>query len=143
MKCDERSLQAFIDEELPEQEGEALRAHLAQCRSCRRELARLQLIWLQLQEPVKVETPMELPYLRQQVISRYLSEKWKPSEESGPGFWESQKIAWRPVLEGISYIPGSGQLGQLAKAGRRGLPVLLRGGYAAARIIGGMGRGRK
>lgn len=143
LPCDFAALQAFLDGELNEKDAGAVRRHLAACPACRRELSRLKLLWLELEQPQDVDLPPELPFLRQQVVARAGTARKKAERAAGPGLWEAQRLAWQPVLAAASYVPGSRQLGRLARTTGRGLPKLVRGGLAVAGALSRKGRGKK
>ncbi|OAT85220.1 anti-sigma factor family protein [Desulfotomaculum copahuensis] len=126
MPCDAELLQAYLDGELSEQAARELKGHLAGCRACRGELSRLKLLWFELSRPEEVPLPPELPYIRQQVIAAAGPGRGGPAEERS-GFWELQKLAWRPVTLTTAYLPGAGEIKELILAAGRELPGLLLG----------------
>lgn len=148
MKCENEFLQFFLDGELTEEKTREVKEHLTACRTCRRELSHLKLLWLELAQPQAIPVPPELPYLRQQAIASALPALRKP-EKGSPGFWEVQKLAWRPLSLAAAYIPGSGEANRLLKAAGRELPSLLIGSLAAVgrlwrrKRAGGKGRVRR
>lgn len=148
MRCGNEFLQVFLDGELTEEKAREVKEHLAACRACRREFSRLKLLWLELAQPEAIPVPPELPYLRQQAITAALPALRKP-EKGSPGFWETQKLAWRPLSLAAAYLPGSGEANRLLKAAGRELPGLLLGSLAAAgrlwrrKRAGGKGRARR
>ncbi|MCL6448641.1 MAG: zf-HC2 domain-containing protein [Armatimonadetes bacterium] len=148
MRCESELLQAFLDGELAEQKIREVKEHLAACRACRRELSRLKLLWLELARPEAIPLPPELPYLRQQAIAAARPAPRRP-EKGRPGFWDIQKLAWRPLSLTTAYLPGSGEVKELVKAAGRKLPGLLLGSLTLTgrlwrlRRAGGKGRGRR
>ena len=140
MGCDIESLQAFLDNELGQVETVAVRRHLAGCSACRRELSRLRLLWLELEYDEDIEVPPELPFIRQQLIAGTRSARRETQGASGIGLWNAQKLAWQPVLNGVSQIPGPSQLIRLAKT--TGMPNIVRGVTSALVIMAGKRRGR-
>lgn len=143
MPCDFAVLQAFLDGELNEKDAGAVRRHLAACPACRRELSRLKLLWLELEQDEETEVPAELPFIRQQAIARAKAARRETEKPSGTGLWEAQKLAWQPVLAGASRIPGPRQLGRLVRVTGRGLPVIVRSGLSVAGMITGGRRNRR
>ncbi len=143
MECGIEALQAFLDGELEPVEAEAVRRHLGSCPACRQELSRLRLLWLELEQDEETEVPAELPFIRQQAIARAKAARRETEKPSGTGLWEAQKLAWQPVLAGVSRIPGPRQLGRLVRVTGRGLPVIVRGGLSVAGMITGGRRNRR
>ncbi|MFZ5633089.1 MAG: anti-sigma factor family protein [Bacillota bacterium] len=137
MKCSTEALQAFLDGELEPVEIKIIRHHLGRCPACRRELSRLRLLWLELEQDEEIEVPAELPFIRQQAIARARAARQETEGTSGFSLWDAQKLAWKPVLAGVSMIPGPRQLGRLAKATGRGLPAVIRGVSSLAGMITG------
>ena len=135
MKCSMEALQAFLDGELEPVEAETVRRHLGSCPACRQELSRLRLLWLELEQDEEVEVPLELPFIRQQIIARARAAGQEAEGTPGVSLWAAQKLAWQPVLAGVSQIPGPRQLGLLARATGRGLPAVLRGVSSVAGMI--------
>jgi anti-sigma factor RsiW len=119
-------LQAYLDGELEEETARELGEHLAGCRSCRRELSRLKLLWLELGEEEETPLPPEWPYLRQQVVAAAMAAHRQPPER-GLGFWETQRLAWQPFSLAAAYLPGTAGAVNLAKAAGRELPGLVLG----------------
>lgn len=125
MNCDPELLQAYLDDELEEGPKRELREHLAACRPCRRELAQLRLLWLELAQEEKVSLPPEWPYLRQQVIAAARADHVPPQENIG--FWEGQRLAWQNVGLATAYLPGTAGAVNMAKAAGREMPGLFLG----------------
>lgn len=125
--CSSETLQAFLDGELELTETEAVRGHLGCCPACRQELSRLRLLWLELEQEDEVEVPAGLPFIRQQAVTKARSARQDIKRTSSVSLWDTQKLAWQPVLVGVSQIPGARQLGQLAKTAGRRLPVVIKG----------------
>jgi len=134
MTCDSDKLQSYLDGELDRGEKQQLEQHLGQCSLCRQELTRLKLFWLELGAAEEITPPPELIYLRQRIIS---SVKNVPriSEDSGRGFWETQRQVWQPALLGASYIPGVETLSKLGRATRKQIPEVLSMSAAMARFL--------
>lgn len=131
MKCDNELLQAWLDGELEDEKADKLSKHLAGCRNCRQELARLKLLWLELSQEEQIEIPPELPYLRQQVIAKSTASRGKSNTGVKTNFWETQKLAWQPLGLAVSYMPVTGGIKKLAKAAGRELPDVLIGSLLA------------
>jgi anti-sigma factor RsiW len=112
MACELEKLYLYLDCELEADVQKEVESHLSICRSCRQELARFKLLWLELAEPESIMLPPELPYLRQQAISLV---KRSRADKTGEGFnlWGSLRVAWQPFLLGASFIPGAGLLPRL------------------------------
>ena len=140
MECDIEALQAFLDNELDQVETTAVRRHLAGCSACRRELSRLRLIWLELEQNEAIEVPPELPFIRQQLIAGTRAAKRETRSASGINLWNAQKLAWQPALTGVSKIPGPRQLVRLVKA--TGLTNFMRGVTSALVPMAGKRRDR-
>ncbi|TEB16018.1 hypothetical protein Psfp_01616 [Pelotomaculum sp. FP] len=107
MNCNLENLQAYMDNELDDFARQEMQKHFNSCRSCRRELARLKLIWLELAETETVAPPPELPYLRQQVITSTIRGRAGEQKDSA-GIWDTLEMAWQPFLLGASFLPGAG-----------------------------------
>ncbi|OPX91243.1 MAG: hypothetical protein A4E52_00545 [Pelotomaculum sp. PtaB.Bin013] len=134
--CSSEILQAFLDGELELAETEAVRNHLACCPACRRELSRLRLLWLELEQEDEVEVPAGLPFIRQQAVTKARAARQDMQRTSSVSLWAAQKLAWQPLLAGVSQIPGTRQLGQLARTAGRGLPGVIKGvSSIASKII--------
>jgi anti-sigma factor RsiW len=103
--CDRDKLQQYLDFELAAGETRELERHLAGCRECRRELARLRLLWLELEGPETVEVPPALPYLRQQALAEFRRTQ-EPPAQSGMTLRESLELAWEPAFLWASFLPG-------------------------------------
>lgn len=106
MNCNLESLQAYIDDELDDYSRQEIQKHLNSCRSCRQELARLKLIWLELAETETVTPPPELPYLRQQVITSIIRSRTE-DQKYNVRIWDTLEMAWQPFLLGASFMPGA------------------------------------
>jgi anti-sigma factor RsiW len=144
MKCSSDELQVFLDGELGPAEVIAVRRHLGCCPACRQELSRLRLLWLELEQDDEIEIPAELPFLRQQAITRARNAMQKREGTPGIGLWGAQKLVWQPVLAGVSQIPGPRLMGRLARAAaERGLPAVIRGVSSTAGMIAGKRRDRR
>jgi anti-sigma factor RsiW len=135
MPCDHDRLQMYLDGELDDQSRKVTESHLGQCRSCRQEMARLQLLWLELEQVEEADLPAELPYLRQQIIHQALRNRAAEAKSSEPTYWETQKLAWQPAILGASYIPGVGLLANVTRATGRQIPRLMSGTAALARRL--------
>lgn len=142
MLCNAEILQEYLDGELEPGEKDALYRHLAGCPTCRQELARLRLIWLELEQEDEIEIPFELPFIRQQVIARTKSARQEMAGATGVSFLEAQKLAWQPVLAGVAQIPGTRQLMRLARVTGMGLPAAIRGVSTALVVLAGRRRDR-
>lgn len=114
MNCNLESLQAYMDDELDDCAKQEIQKHLTSCRSCRQELARLKLIWLELAEMETVALPPELPYLRQQVITSTIRGRAGEQKDSS-GIWDTLGMAWQPFLLGASFMPGAGLIPRLTQ----------------------------
>ncbi|MCG9968793.1 zf-HC2 domain-containing protein [Pelotomaculum terephthalicicum JT] len=137
MKCSTEALQTFLDGELELAETEAVRSHLGGCPACRQELSRLRLLWLELEQEDEVEIPAALPFIRQQAITKARAAGQDKIGTSSVSLWNAQKLAWQPVLAGVSRIPGTRQLGLLARLAGHGLPGAIKGvSSMAGKIIG-------
>lgn len=134
MQCNQENLQMYLDGEMDSQLRKTMEVHLGQCRSCRQEMARLQLLWLELEQPVEVELPMELPYLRQQIINQAVRSR-QNNKASETGYWNAQKLAWQPAILGAGYFPGIGLLSTMTHAAGSQLPRLKSGTLALARKL--------
>ncbi|MGE5404665.1 MAG: anti-sigma factor family protein [Candidatus Saccharibacteria bacterium] len=119
MKCDLEMLQMYLDKELDTRETAEVKEHLASCKACRQELSRLKLLWIDLGETDEIETSLALPYLRQQVISNTRVARQTGENAS---WWDTQKMAWRPLGYAASYLPGAGTMEESAKSLGRNLP---------------------
>ena len=137
MKCSMEALQAFLDGEMELVETETLRRHLGCCPACRQELSRLRLLWLELEQDEEIEVPLELSFVRQQVIAKARSARQEIEETSGVRYWDAQKLAWQPLLAGVSQIPGPWLLGRFAKTTRHGIPAVIRGVSSVVGMITG------
>jgi len=124
MDCNQENLQMFLDGELDIQNRKLMEGHLSQCRYCRQEMARLQLLWLELGQKDEVDLPPELPYIRQQIIRQVIRNR-QDSHNSEVGYWDGQKLAWQPVILGASYFPGVGLLSTVSRAAGRQIPRLM------------------
>jgi anti-sigma factor RsiW len=121
MDCNLESLQTYMDDELDDFARQEIQKHLNSCRSCRQELSRLKLLWLELAGPETVTLPPELPYLRQQVITSTVRKQTREQKDSS-GIWDTLEMAWQPFLLGASFMPGAGlipRLTQTISQGRR------------------------
>lgn len=119
MNCNLESLQEFMDDELDDFARREMQRHLNSCRSCRQELARLKLLWLELAEPETVSLPAELPYLRQQVITSTI--RGRTGEQKGSSIWDTFEMTWQPFLLGASFMPGAGMIPRLARTVNQGM----------------------
>ena len=126
MQCNQESLQMYLDGEMDAQAREKMKVHLGQCRSCRQEIARLQLLWLELGQTDEIDLPAELPYLRQQIIHQAVRSR-QDNQSSETGYWDAQKLAWKPAILGASYLPGLGLLSNVSRATGRQIPKLVSG----------------
>lgn len=142
MKCSVEALQAFLDGELNPLETKEIRQHLGGCQACRQEVSRLRLLWLELEQYEEMEAPPELPYIRQQAVARAGAAR-RQKEGAGVSLWDAQKLAWQPALAGMAQIPGSSQLGILARTTIRSLPAVIRGVSSVAGLINGKRRDRR
>ena len=124
MNCNPELLQTFLDNELETGPAEELKRHLTGCRTCRQELSRLKLLWLELAQSEENDMPPELPYLRQQVISTARQSRVKCEKEK-IGFWDSQKLASNPIRYAIAYLPGAGMFKEVVRTAGEELPELL------------------
>jgi len=143
MKCSTEVLQAFLDGEMEPVEMKAVRRHLGCCPSCRQELSRLRLLWLELEQEEEIEIPEILPFIRQQAVTRAKAARQEAVGTSKVSLWDAQKLAWQPALAGVAQIPGPRQMGRLAMATGRGLPNVLRGISSFAGRITGRRRTRR
>lgn len=143
MKCSTEALQAFLDGEMEPVETENLCRHLGCCPACRQEMSRLRLLWLELEQDEEIELPLALPFIRQQVIAKARAARQEIEGTSGVSYWNAQKLAWQPVLAGVSRIPGSRQLGRIAMTTGRGLPAIIRGVSLMVGMITGKRRDRR
>lgn len=142
MQCNAENLQMYLDGELEPQARKSLKAHLGQCRECRREMARLQLLWLELEQTEEAELPPEFPLLRRQIIHQAFSTGLE-SANSDAGYWRAQKLAWKPAIIGASYFPGISLLAVAGRAANNQLPRLKSGAFAMARKFIFPARGKK
>lgn len=143
MKCGTEALQAYLDGELEPVETEAVRRHLGGCPACRQELSRLRLLWLELEQDEEIEVPPELPFIRQQAITRTRAARQEKAGAPGVGLWKAQRLAWQPALAGASHIPGPRQLVRLAKVTGSRLPAVIRGVSSVAGLLAGRRRDRR
>ena len=135
MQCNQESLQKYLDGEMDTPARKSFEGHLGQCRSCRQEMARLQLLWLELGQTNEVELPFELPYLRQQIIHQAMRSR-QDEQSSQAGYWDAQKLAWQPAILGASYFPGVGLISDVSRATSRQIPKLMSGTVAlVSRLI--------
>lgn len=136
MECDPMQLQAYLDGELDPEEEEAVRRHLGGCLACRRELAALKLLWLELDRAADVEPAPELMYQRRQVLAAVRETRRQRLKEDGHSreargqkagsearraafLWlEAQAAVWRPVFAGMQYIPGARLLSRSGRPDR-------------------------
>ncbi|PKM78117.1 MAG: hypothetical protein CVU90_03595 [Firmicutes bacterium HGW-Firmicutes-15] len=132
MQCNQESLQMYLDGEMDAEARKTVELHLGQCRSCRQEIARLQLLWLELGQTNEVELPAELPYLRQQIIHQAMRSR-QDNKSSEASYWDTQKLAWQPAILGASYFPGVALLSTVSRATGRQIPRLMSGTIALAR----------
>jgi len=148
MNCSPESLQTFLDNELEISAAEKLKRHLTRCRTCRQELSRLKLLWLELAQSDEIDLPPELPYMRQQVIATALHPPDKPGKER-IGFWDAQKLALSPIKFAVAYLPGAGLVKEAVITNGMELPELVLNSLTrAGRLLkqgvsGKKGRGRK
>ncbi len=148
MNCSPESLQAFLDHELEISAAEELKRHLTRCRTCRQELSRLKLLWLEMAQPDEIALPPELPYMRQQVIASALHPLDKPGKKR-IGFWDSQKLALSPIKFAVAYLPGAGLFKEAVRTTSMELPELMLNSLTrAGRLLkkgvsGKKGQGRK
>ncbi len=134
MQCSQESLQMYLDGELDPQTRQSVNEHLGQCRLCRQEMARLQLLWLELGQPDEVELPAALPYLRQQIISQAIQNR-QNNDNSRAAYWKAQKLAWQLVIMGASYFPGVSLISAVSRVTSNQIPRLLSGTAALARRL--------
>ena len=134
MQCNQESLQMYLDGELDAQARKTMEVHLSQCRSCRQEIARLQLLWLELGQIDEVDLPAELPFLRQQIIHQAMLGR-RDSTASEARYWDAQKLAWQPAILGASYFPGVTLIATMSRATGRQIPRLMSGTVALARRL--------
>ena len=132
MECSQESLQIYLDGEMDAPARKRMEEHLSRCRSCRQEMARLQLLWLQLGQPGAVDLPLELPYIRQQIIHQSIS---STKQARGYNYWDTQKLAWEPALLGASYLPGIGLFSELSQSTLHQIPRLISGTITFARRL--------
>jgi anti-sigma factor RsiW len=124
----------YLDGEMDTEARKTVEVHLGQCRLCRQEIARLQLLWLELGQTNEVDLPIELPYLRQQIIHQAIRSK-QDKLSSEVGYWGAQKLAWQPAILGASYFPGISLLANMSRATSRQVPRLMSGTIALARRL--------
>jgi len=124
----------YLDGEMDSNDRKSVEVHLGQCRLCRQEMARLQLLWLELGQTIATELPVELPYLRQQIIHQAVRSR-RDNHSSQVGYWDAQKLAWQPAIQGASYLPGVGLLSTVSRVTGRQIPKLMAGTIALARRI--------
>jgi hypothetical protein len=120
MDCNLESLQTYMDDELDDFARQEMQKHLNSCRSCRQELSRLKLLWLELAGPETVTLPLELPYLRQQVITSTVRKQTREQKDSS-GIWNALEMAWQPFLLGTSFLPGAGLIPRLTQTVNQGM----------------------
>ena len=72
MQCNQENLQMYLDGEMDALTRKEMEEHLARCPSCRREMGRLQLLWLELGQNDEEKVPAELSYLRSQAVHQFL-----------------------------------------------------------------------
>lgn len=132
MQCNHVSLQMYLDGELDGQDRKSIELHIGQCRMCRQEMARLQLLWLELGQTNETEIPVELPYLRQQIIHQAMHSR-QDNKSPQLGYWDTQKLAWQPAIMGASYFPGVGLVATVSRFTGRQIPKLMSGTIALAR----------
>lgn len=136
MNCDYDLLAQYLDGELADNARCQLLSHLRDCPVCRRELGRLRFLWLELNNPVEIAPPAELSYLRQQAVRAALAH-----ETAGLTFWESQRLAWTPVLLAAGFLADSGLLNTMAKTAGYGLRISLQGlGRLGMQLVKGRGK---
>ena len=99
-------LELYIDGELEPLEALILEDHLADCRSCRRELNQLKLIDWDLKHQPAIETPPELEIYRSVAIKAHLSSV-REAEASGrqQEKWHLQQHVRQYAFGFISYNP--------------------------------------
>lgn len=139
MNCDTDKLQMYLDGELNRTEKAVLERHLGSCPNCRREFGQMKLLWLELGEKEDLPIPVELPFLRQQLIYRVLHQN-PDRDHNRLSYWKSQKLVWQPFLWGAMQIPGL----SLIPAASRQVPRLLRNTASLALdkgLIPGLKRG--
>ena len=124
----------YLDKELDDQTRRSVEEHLGKCRSCRQEMARLQLLWLELGPADEAEIPAAWPYLRQQIVSQAMRSR-SNNQNSLEGYWEAQKLAWEPAMVGASYFPGAVLLSSVRNATSRQIPKLKSGTVALVRRL--------
>lgn len=134
MECNQESLQMYLDGEMEREARKTVEVHLGKCCSCRQEIARLQLLWLELGQTNEMELPAELPYLRQQIIHQAMRSR-QDKQSSEPGYWDAQKLAWQPAIMGASYFPGVGLLSTVSRVTSRQIPKLMGSTIALARRL--------
>ncbi|HWP95433.1 MAG TPA: zf-HC2 domain-containing protein [Syntrophomonadaceae bacterium] len=134
MNCNLESLQEYLDGEMDAPARRDLEMHLGQCRPCRREMSRMQLLWFELGQSREGNLPAELPYLRQQVINQALHSQ-REIRNSESNYWDVQKLAWQPAILGVSCVPGVGFISSVTRATGRQLPRLMSGTAALARRL--------
>jgi anti-sigma factor RsiW len=134
VQCNQESLQMYLDGEMDIETRKSVEVHLGHCRSCRQEIARLQLLWLELGQTNEVDLPLALPYLRQQIIHQAMR-NLQNSENSENGYWEAQKLAWQLAIQGASHFPGLSLLSTVSRATGRQIPKLMSGSAALVRQL--------
>lgn len=134
MQCDQERLQMYLDGELDIEARKAVEAHLGQCSACRREMSRLQLLWLELGQIEEVDLPAEMPYIRWQIINQAIHDK-RAGTASETSYWEAQKLAWQPAFLGASYLPGISLITTVSRATVRQIPRLMEGTAALAQRL--------
>lgn len=140
MECNQEDLQLYLDGEMNASERKQLEGHLGECPGCRREIARLQLLWLQLGQHPEVSLPPEMPSIRRQIIHQTVISGTKARDYS---YWSAQKLAWEPALLGVSYFPGTVLLSSLAQSTAQQIPRALSGTVNLARHLVSAYRGRR
>ncbi|WP_276623780.1 anti-sigma factor family protein [Syntrophomonas wolfei] len=130
MQCNQENLQMYLDGEMDALTRKEMEEHLARCPSCRREMGRLQLLWLELGQNDEEKVPAELSYLRSQAVHQFLYGQPDDSN-TALSYWEAQKLAWRPALLGASYFPG---ISLISAAGHQ-VPKLMSGAASVARRL--------
>ena len=144
LECSTETLQFFLDGELTTDETITIRHHLGDCPACRQELSRLKLLWFELGgEEENIESPMVLPYIRQQAIAIARAERQKLQGTPDFSLWDAQKLAWQPAFTGVSQIPGLSTLGLFAKTTIRALPAVFSSVSYVAGKLTGKGRAKR
>ncbi|CAB3389785.1 anti-sigma factor family protein [Kyrpidia spormannii] len=130
MECDPMLLQAYLDQELEPEVEAAVQHHLAICPTCRRELAALKLLWMELDRVADVEPAPKLVYQRRQVLAAVKAHREQvrrdaagagphgesesaprssplPAHQAALLWLKAQPAIMRPVWTGMQYIPGA------------------------------------